>query len=56
MKAKRCPWFWGSHGCKRVKGHAHDCMCDCGLVPYPDTPMFRMDKNTTVLHKNRRKD
>ena len=44
-KAKRCSWYWGSHGCKRVKGHANRCRCICGQEKPDEAEAFKKGEN-----------
>lgn len=39
--------FWGSHGCRRRKGHANPCRCTCGTW-YLGTPCYGDDAVTAV--------
>lgn len=49
--------YWGSHGCKRVKGHAIPCICDCNMtLPTGHLYVFGDDKDTAVFDPKRKVD
>lgn len=39
--------YWGSHGCKRVKGHVNPCICTCNDV-YGGTHVYGDHSSTAV--------
>jgi hypothetical protein len=40
--------FWGSHGCRRRKGHANPCRCTCGDWLKPGDQTYGNDADTAV--------
>ena len=45
--------YWGSHGCRYRKGHAHPCRCDCGEY-YAGTHVYGEDMMSAVAKPERR--
>jgi hypothetical protein len=48
LMKKRHDVFWGSHGCKKRRGHANPCVCVCGDVYAGTYYVYGNDKETAV--------
>jgi hypothetical protein len=48
--------YWGSHGCKRTRGHANPCICGCKttIADHPDVFFYGDDKATAVTDPRNR--
>jgi len=43
--------YWGTHGCKRRKGHANPCKCGCGVtLPTGHEHVFGDHKDSAVFN------
>lgn len=51
MKRVEHDVFWGTHGCKRTRGHENPCICDCKTpLPTGHLYVFGDDKGTAVFN------